>query len=85
MNEGTRYVIWIRGHLAPHRLGHFDHVTVRQASEGRTTISGSFRDQAALYGLLNWLQRLGMTLLLVKQSEGAVDTDQQKGSETVCR
>jgi hypothetical protein len=64
---GLPYEIRIEGHLAPHRLRHFEGVTIRQESGGETVIEGRFRDQAALYGLLSWLQRLGVTLLLVKR------------------
>jgi hypothetical protein len=64
-----RYEIRIQGHLAPHRLRHFEGVTVRQEAGGETLIVGCFRDQPALYGLLNWLQRLGVTLLLVRRVE----------------
>jgi hypothetical protein len=70
MKESTlRYEIRIDGHLAPHRLRHFEGLTVRQEASGETVISGSFRGQAALYGLLSWLQRLGVTLLLVRRVE----------------
>jgi hypothetical protein len=62
-----RYEIRIQGHLAPHRLRHFEAVTVHQEINGETVIEGCFRDRQALYGLLNWLQRLGVTLLLVKR------------------
>jgi hypothetical protein len=64
-----RYEIRIQGHLAPHRLRHFEGVTVQQEAGGETVIVGSFRDQPALYGLLGWLQRLGVTLLLVQRVE----------------
>jgi hypothetical protein len=64
-----RYEIRIEGHLAPHRLRHFGGVTVHQEASGETVIVGSFRDQPALYGLLSWLQRLGVTLLLVRRVE----------------
>jgi hypothetical protein len=69
--KGTplRYEIRIQCHLAPHRLRHFEAVMVRQEASGKTVIVGCFRDQAALYGLLHWLQRLGVTLLLVKRME----------------
>lgn len=63
-----RYEIRVQGHLAPHRLRHFEGVTVRQEAEGETVIVGWFRDQAALYGLLSWLQGLGVTLLLVQRT-----------------
>jgi hypothetical protein len=62
-----RYEIRIQGHLAPHRLRHFEALTVRQEASGETVILGCFRDQQALYGLLSWLRSLGVTLLLVRQ------------------
>jgi hypothetical protein len=64
-----QYEIRIQGHLAPHRLRHFEGLTVRQEACGETVIAGCFRDQPALYGLLGWLQGLGATLLLVKRVE----------------
>ena len=65
-----RYEIRIQGHLAPHRLRHFEALTVHQEASGETVIVGCFRDGPALYGLLSWLQRLGVTLLLVRRVEG---------------
>ena len=62
-----RYEIRIQGHLAPRRLRHFEGLEVRQEAGGETVIVARFRDQAALYGLLSWLQRLGVTLLLVRR------------------
>jgi len=68
----VRYEIRIQGHLAPHRLRHFETVAVHQEAGGETVIVGRFRDQSALYGLLSWLQRLGATLVLVKRLEESV-------------
>jgi hypothetical protein len=79
-----RYEIRIQGHLAPHRLRHFDGLTVHQEAGGETVIVGCLRDQAALYGLLSWLQRLGVTLLLVRRMEetpGDGDPSQETGAE----
>jgi hypothetical protein len=64
-----QYEIHIQGHLAPHRLRHFEGLAVHHHAGGKTVIVGCFRDQAALYGLLSWLQRLGATLLLVQRVE----------------
>jgi hypothetical protein len=71
-----RYEIRIQGHLAPHRLRHFEALTVRHETSGETVILGCFRDQQALYGLLSWLRDLGGTLLLVRQ----VEDDQAPGT-----
>lgn len=69
-----RYEIRIQGHLSPRRLRHFEGVTVRAEAGGETLIVGCFRDQAAVYGLLSWLQRLGVALLLVRcVQESAAD------------
>jgi hypothetical protein len=67
--SSLRYEIRIQGHLAPHRLRHFDGLVVHHEAGGETVIVGRFRDQAALHGLLSWLQRLGVTLLLVQRVE----------------
>jgi hypothetical protein len=74
-----RYEIRIQGHLAPHRLRHFEALTVRQEPNGETVITGCFRDQQALYGLLSWLRNLGATLLLVKQAEDAQAPETPEG------
>ena len=65
--EQPMYEVRIQGHLALRRLQHFAHLMVRQEPGGETVIAGHFRDQAALYGLIAWLQRLGVTLLLVRR------------------
>jgi hypothetical protein len=69
--EGTtgRYEIRIKGHLAARRLRHFQGLIVQWEANGETVITGNFRDRPALYGLLSWLQGLGVTLLLVKRVE----------------
>jgi hypothetical protein len=71
MNEvWLRYEISIEGHLAPRRLRHFQNMMVRQEVGGKTVIVGGFRDQSALFGLLNWLQSLGISLVSVRRLEG---------------
>jgi hypothetical protein len=69
-----RYEIRIEGHLAPQRLRHFEMVTVRQEADGQSVILARCRDQSALYGLLFWLQGLGVTLLHVQRDEEDSDT-----------
>ena len=73
--RSINYEIQIQGHLAPHRLRHFGHLDVCQEPAGRTVIKGRFRDQAALYGLLDWLQGLGVVLLLVRRLEAPAEDD----------
>ena len=67
--HAMRYEIRIQGHLAPRRLQHFDVEVNYQQAYGETVIVGCLQDQATLFGLLSWLQKLGATLLLVKRLE----------------
>ena len=71
MKEGwLRYAIRIQGHLATRRLRHFEGMTVRQDAGGDALIVGCFRDQSALFGLLNWLHSLNVPLVSVQRLQG---------------
>ena len=67
--ESAVYEIVIEGHLAPHRLQQFERLEVTHQSNGETLIRGPIPDQAALYGLLNWLRDLGGVLISVVRLE----------------
>ena len=60
-----RYQISVRGTLDPRWSIWFDQLTITHDAEGNTLLAGLVLDQAALYGLLNRLRDLGMTLLAV--------------------
>jgi len=62
-----QYEIRIRGYLAPRRLDCFENLTITHQPCGETVLVGVFRDQAALYGLLNHIYNLGVTLLSVNR------------------
>jgi len=62
----ARYRIRIRGHLDPSWSAWFDSLTVAQADDGTTELTGPLVDQSALLGLLARLRDLGATLLLVE-------------------
>jgi hypothetical protein len=74
--DRLRYAIRIQGHLATRRLRHFEGITVRQDDCGDTVIAGCFRDQSALFGLLNWLQSLNVPLVFVQRLEGTSVTEE---------
>ena len=61
------YEIRVRGHLDPRRLCWFEGLTILHQTNGETVLTGPVRDQAALYGLLSWLQNMGVPLLSVRQ------------------
>ena len=63
----STYRIRIRGHLDPAWSTWFDCLTVSQAGDGTTELTGPLVDQAALFGLLARLRDLGATLLLVER------------------
>jgi hypothetical protein len=79
--ETEIYEIRVRGHLAPHRLGHFEGLVVRQQPGGDTMLEGPVRDQSALYGLLTWLHKLGVPLISVRRLEKAGAREEQGDSE----
>jgi hypothetical protein len=60
------YQVVVRGRLAPHRLRHFEGWTVALVARGETVLEGPIPDQAALYGLLSWVQGLGLSLVAVR-------------------
>lgn len=61
----ARYQIHVRGTLDPRWSAWFDQLVIAHDAEGNTLLAGPISDQAALYGLLNRLRDLGMTLLSV--------------------
>lgn len=65
----TIYEIRIEGHLAPRRFQQFQDLVVTHQRNGETRLVGPMPDQAALYGLLNWLRDLGASLVSVKRLE----------------
>lgn len=70
-NEGTLYHIQIEGHLHTCWQEWFDGLTITQTEIGDSILSGVIVDQAALYGVLKKINKLGLTLISVNpQSKG---------------
>ena len=61
----ARYQIQVRGTLDPRWSDWFDQLSISHDAEGNTVLAGQLSDQAALYGLINRLRDLGLTLLAV--------------------
>jgi hypothetical protein len=61
-----QYQITIEGHLQSSWSEWFENLTIEQEPDGTTTLSGPVTDRAALYGILNKLRDLGLTLLSVE-------------------
>ena len=63
-----QYEICIEGHLDQRRLANFENATMTLDGEC-TKITAVCPDQAALYGLLNWLRDLAIPLISVQRQE----------------
>ncbi|HEX6555197.1 MAG TPA: hypothetical protein VF026_20705 [Ktedonobacteraceae bacterium] len=63
------YMLRIQGHLDPSWQDRFGGLCLEQQEAGTTLLSGPLPDQAALYGVLLQLIRLGLVLLSLETSE----------------
>jgi hypothetical protein len=67
------YQIRVRGTLDPHWSDWLAGLTVTPDADGNTLLEGLLADQAALYGVINRLRDLGLTLLGVVQRTAPED------------
>ena len=61
-----QYQIQIKGHLPESWSDWFDGLSLTQNPDGVTVITGTFSDQAALFGMLWRIRDLGIPLLSVR-------------------
>ncbi len=73
-----QYCIRVQGHLSPTFQDRFGGLCSEQQEAGTTLLSGTLPDQAALYGVLLQLIRLGLVLL-------SLETSEAPGDEEPCR
>ena len=64
-----RYQIRVKGHLDPDWQEWFEGLEIIHEDAGTSLLSGSLKDQAALYGVLLKIIRLNLTLLSLESSE----------------
>lgn len=67
MNEPSFYVIRVEGHLSERWSDWFDGLEILNDPSGETRLSGTFVDQASLFGTLTKIQALNLTLLSVNR------------------
>jgi hypothetical protein len=65
--EGILYYIKVKGNLDPKWADWFDGFVLTFPGNDETLLSGRVADQAALHGILNKINRLGLFLTLVAQ------------------
>jgi hypothetical protein len=68
--QSTHYQITVRGRLSAALLGAFEGLDAAP-SGAHTVISGPIFDQAALYGVLEQVESLGLELLEVRRNTPA--------------
>lgn len=65
----TRYEIIIKGHFGSIWKTWFEDLEVSRLPDGDTMISGSFKDQSHLHGILNKIRDLGIQLVKVEKKK----------------
>jgi hypothetical protein len=68
MDKPHVYEIRVEGHLTDRWLDWFEGLAIYNDPNGETTLSGSFVDQAALFGVLTKIHALNLTLISVNRS-----------------
>jgi hypothetical protein len=66
---GVHYKIRVRGQLSGAMLAAFPELRA-QVQGAETLLAGQLPDQAALFGVLAWIEALGLELLEVLRTEG---------------
>ncbi len=69
MDESAHYRIRVKGHLSEQWADWFDGLTLENLSDGYAELSGELPDQSALYGVLNRIRDIGLTLISVNRVE----------------
>ncbi len=67
MDTPYRYEIRIEGHLGPRWGDWFEGLSIQNAPDGQTILSGMLCDQAALFGVLAKIHDLNLTLISVQR------------------
>ncbi len=61
--------IRIKEHLDPSWQDYLEGLQIVQEADGTSRLSGMLQDQSALYGVLNMMSHLSLTLLSLESSE----------------
>jgi len=67
MDNHHFYEIRVEGHLTERWSDWFEGLRILNESSGKTLLSGSFIDQAALFGALTKIHSLNLTLISVNR------------------
>ena len=73
MDRSTRYEIRVEGTVTDRWSEWFDGLTIRNEADGETTLVGTLPDQAALFGVLNKIHALNLSLISVVKCRDHVE------------
>lgn len=76
MNKSHVYEIRVEGHLTERWSDWFEGLTIRNDPSDETVLSGSFVDQAALFGTLSKIHSLNLTLTSVNRQSTQTSSNQ---------
>ncbi len=65
MAHHSRYAIRVKGQLDAEWQAWFDDLTITADADGNSTLRGVIVDQAALFGILKRINKLGLQLISV--------------------
>ncbi len=65
MDDPACYKIRVKGHLSEQWANWFDGLTLENLPDGHAVLCGRLPDQSALYGVLNSIRDIGLTLISV--------------------
>lgn len=82
MKECPFYRILVKETLSSHWTGWLGGLDIEYQPNGETSLSGKITDQAALYGLLNRLRDMGITLISLNRIEPNIGEMDTSGSDT---
>ena len=72
VNKSCNYEIRVEGHLAESWSDWFEGLSIHNDTNGEMVLSGELTDQAALFGVLNKIHALNVTLISVNRSPSEV-------------
>ena len=67
MDEPACYRIRVKGHLSEQWANWFEGLTLENLPDGDALLSGQLLDQPALYGVLNRIRDIGLSLISVNR------------------
>ncbi len=67
MEEPACYRIRVKGHLSEQWANWFDGLTLENLPDGCAVLFGRLSDQSALYGVLNGIRDIGLSLISVNR------------------